>query len=80
MSDWSTEQLKEFFQARADEQDRRLGNVEQKVDSIVTKVDKIVEGLSTIGVQTRTMWGGIGAIGLVIIGILIKMIFGDNNG
>lgn len=70
-SNWSTDQLKEFFESKAIEQDRRIENLERTLN----RVDQAV---STMVVKVNTMWTAIGAIGLSMIGMAIKLFFGEH--
>lgn len=70
-TNWSTDQLKEFFEMKAVEQDRRLENLEKSVGAI----DKAIGTMIT---KVNTMWGAVGVIGIAIIGTAVKVFMGGN--
>ena len=72
--DWSTQQLKEFFEERAKEQERRLGGLELRVGKIATAVDTMVATIAGMGVKVTTIWAGVGAIGITVIGTAITLL------
>lgn len=74
--DWSTTQLKEFFEQRAHEQERRLGGVEDRVGQVATAVDLLVASMASMSVKVTTIWVGVGAIGLIVIGTATKLLTG----
>ena len=64
---WSTGQLKEFFEERAKEVNRRLGEVEKSVATI----GKAVDGMS---VRVNAMWAIMAVIGIAVGGAIFKLI------
>jgi hypothetical protein len=63
------QQLKEFFDFRANEQDRRIGKVETTVETISSTV-------SGVAIKVNTLWKAVGAIGLLILGVVVKLYVG----
>lgn len=66
---WSTDQLKEFFEERAKEHDRRL----QVVEDSVTTISRLVSGMN---VKVNSMWAAIGVVSVAVMGSLIKLLGG----
>lgn len=56
-SGWNADQVKEFFEARLNDQNRRLENIEKAVSSIEKVMGNVV-------IKVNTMWAaaGVGAI------------------
>jgi archaellum component FlaC len=70
MSNLNIEQLKEFFDFRAKEHDKRIEKVENTVEDISKNV-------SSFAVKINTMWKVIGAVVMAIILTLVKHFMTD---
>lgn len=70
MSDkWSADQVKEFFEQRAVDQERRL-------EALETSVGEISKSVSTMMVKVNGMWWLVGITMVAVIGALVKFLSG----